>query len=319
MRAYHNLLLSIINEGNDRGDRTGTGTTSCFGLQFKHDLNRGFPLLTTKRMNFKAIVVELLWFLRGDTNIKYLLENGVHIWTADAYRMYCRKIREYNPHADIMDMKLFEHCILDNADFARAHGNLGPIYGSQWRAWNWKLHIDYDKREAKWVDPIDQIKNVIESIRTNPEGRRHIVTAWNPAEVDNMALPPCHCLFQFYVHDGKLSCHMYQRSADVFLGVPFNIASYALLTHIIAHQVGLGVGELIISFGDVHIYRNHIDQVLTQLERTPKDLPKLLISGIPQGDGSYKTQEVDRYDFVDFSLVGYDPHPAIRGELSVGV
>lgn len=298
MRQYHELLQTILDLGNDRGDRTGTGTRSCFGLQFRHNLAEGFPLLTTKKLPWKAIVVELLWFLKGDTNIKYLLENDVHIWTDDAYRMYKRK-------GGMALKEQFEADILGNPDFAKQFGDLGPVYGKQWRQW------DVNPMGESSAYSIDQIKNVIESIKSNPEGRRHIVTAWNPAEVDSMALPPCHCLFQFYVNDGKLSCHLYQRSADVFLGVPFNIASYALLTHIIAHQCGLGVGDLVISFGDVHIYNNHRDQVAEQLSREPRPLPMLLIEG--------RFQQIDQYEFDDFILHGYDPHPAIKGELSVGV
>jgi len=301
MKAYHELLQTILDHGNDRSDRTGTGTRSCFGLHFRHNLAEGFPLLTTKQMNFKSIVVELLWFLRGDTNIKYLLENGVHIWTADAYRMY-NNAPHQSGDAYANSIPHFEELILTNPEFCQRYGDLGPVYGKQWREWE----------VAGSAPPvfIDQIKNVIESIKKNPEGRRHIVAAWNPSEVDSMALPPCHCLFQFYVHDNRLSCHMYQRSADVFLGVPFNIASYALLTHIIAHQCGLGVGELIISFGDVHIYNNHMDQVREQLTREPRPLPQLLIEG--------RFQQVDQYEVRDFQIWGYDPHPAIRGELSVG-
>lgn len=314
MRQYHELLREILDNGNSRGDRTGTGTLSCFGLHFRHNLADGFPLLTTKKLPWKAIVVELLWFLRGDTNIKYLLENGVHIWTADAYRVYKAKMLGSGYGEELLDMKMFEDQILTDETFCRQFGDLGPVYGAQWRKWPWKIEIDYDAREARWIDPIDQIKNVIESIKKSPEGRRHIVTAWNPAEVDNMALPPCHCLFQFYVADGKLSCHLYQRSADVFLGVPFNIASYALLTHIIAHQTGLGVGDLCISFGDVHIYNNHMDQVREQLTREPRPLPTLkVVQMYPNAEDPLA------YRFEDFVLERYDPHPLIKGELSVGV
>ena len=308
MKAYHELLQNILDNGNDRGDRTGTGTRSIFGAQIRHDLRTGFPLLTTKKMSWKPIVIELLWFLKGDTNIKYLLQHGVHIWTADAYRMYKRKTgTEDYVYAE------FEQQILNDPEFAAKHGDLGPVYGKQWRMW--EVNPDYEAASYS----IDQIKNVIESIRKNPEGRRHIVTAWNPAEVDNVALPPCHCLFQFYVHAGKLSCHLYQRSADVFLGVPFNIASYALLTHIIAHQCGLDVGDLIISFGDIHAYRNHIDQIKEQLTRDPKPLPKLNIRGIEKnGYEMPYPPKIDEYEVSNFGLVGYDPHPAIKGELSVG-
>lgn len=307
MRQYHELLRTILEKGNDRNDRTQTGTRSCFGLQFRHNLAEGFPLLTTKKLPFKAVVVELLWFLKGDTNIKYLLEHDVHIWTADAYRMYKRhytgtKARFCNTQEE------FERQILYDDKFAKQYGDLGPIYGAQWRQWAGVV----DSNDMSTPIIYDQIKNVINQIKINPEGRRHIVTAWNPAEIDNVALPACHCLFQFYVHDNRLSCHMYQRSADVFLGVPFNIASYALLTHIIAHQTGLGVGELIISFGDVHIYSNHIAQVEEQLSRAPKELPTLDIMVSP-------LERIEDYTFLDFRLNDYDPHPSIKGELSVGV
>lgn len=296
MISYLKLLATIYMDGNNRQDRTGTGTRSFFGLQFRHDLQKGFPLLTTKKLPFKAITTELLWFLKGDTNIKYLLENDVHIWTQDAYRIYKHKVEKAGMNGKLPSMKEFEEGILTNPDFCKAHGDLGPVYGKQWRRWG----------------NIDQIRNVIESIKKDPEGRRHIVTAWNPSEIGEMALPPCHCLFQFYVHDGRLSCHMYQRSADAFLGVPFNIASYALLTHIIAHQTNLDVGELIISFGDVHIYNNHMDQVREQLVREPKPLPTFNIMVSP-------LSRIEDYLPNDFVLKGYDPHPAIKAELSVGV
>lgn len=308
MKAYHDLLQTILDSGNDRGDRTGTGTRSCFGLQFRHNLQEGFPLLTTKKLSFKNIAIELLWFLRGDTNIKYLLEDGCHIWTADAYRMYCRKVKEQ----DQVSAQDFEHGILNNPDFCRAHGDLGPVYGKQWRHWDGKPQYKADNRS--FTSAIhDQIRNLIAGIRKNPEGRRHIVTAWNPAEVDNMALPPCHCLFQCYVHDNKLSTHLYQRSADYFLGVPYNIASYALLTHILAHQTGLGVGELIISFGDIHVYNNHKEQIAEQLTREPRSLPRLIIK-----NGSTEIPSIDGYEWLDFSIREYDPYPTIKGDLSVG-
>lgn len=302
MLQYHDLLQTILDSGNNRGDRTGTGTRSCFGLQFRHDLGSGFPLLTTKKLSFKNIVVELIWFLRGDTNIKFLLENGCHIWTDDAYRMYKRKMGDI-----YLEKEAFECEILASPAYAEEHGDLGPVYGRQWREWQYK---EYQGAGQYTTEYIDQIQNVIDGIIKNPEGRRHIVTAWNPVEIDRMALPPCHCLFQFYVHDGRLSCHLYQRSADVFLGVPYNIASYALLTHIIADQTGLGVGELVISFGDVHIYNNHLDQVEEQLSRKPKELPELLM---------HKGMMLKDYKPEYFQLLDYDPHPAIKADLSVGV
>lgn len=308
MKQYLEMLKHITREGNWRDDRTGTGTQSVFGYQFRHNLQDGFPLLTTKKMAWKSIVVELLWFLKGDTNIKYLLENGCHIWSYDAFRHYMAKRSGWKGMPDTIEQ--FEECVLENKNgFGDKWGNLGPIYGAQWR--QWCDTVDSTNN----IPPIikDQIKEVIESIRSNPDGRRHIVTAWNPSEIDDMVLPPCHCLFQFYVHDGKLSCHMYQRSADAFLGVPFNIASYALLTHIIAHQTYLDVGDLIISFGDLHIYNNHRNQVFEQVNRQPKKLPKLII------DTQYQAiYDPGEYHYTDFILEGYDPHPTIKGELSVG-
>lgn len=317
MKQYIQLLRDIMLLGNDRGSRAG-GTRSVFGYQMRFNLQEGFPLLTTKKMHTKAIVHELLWFLRGDTNIKYLLENDVHIWSADAYRMYMRDKKKGDTFSDIQN---FEKLILSDDLFAKRWGDLGPVYGAQWRKWKGEAtEIDTHKRGPNNPGPgftvtdytiVDQIKGVIESIRSNPEGRRHIVTAWNPAEVDGMALPPCHCLFQFYVHDGRLSCHLYQRSADTFLGVPFNIASYALLTHIIAHQCGLAVGEFIHSFGDVHIYNNHFDAVSEQLGREPLPLCKLTILGL-------EIPQIDEYTASDFVFEDYTSHPAIKAELSVG-
>lgn len=263
------MLSHIMIYGKARGDRTGTGTVSVFGYQMRFDLNDGFPLLTTKKVFTKGIIHELLWFLKGETNIKYLTDNDVHIWD----------------------------------EWADEDGELGPVYGSQWRSWP-----AYDPVECnfEWVD---QIANVIEQIKKNPESRRHIVTAWNPGQVDNMALPPCHCLFQFYVQDGKLSCQLYQRSADAFLGVPFNIASYALLTHMIAQQCGLGVGEFIHTFGDLHIYSNHFDQVNEQLSREFRNLPILYINRKPESINDYK--------FEDFQILNYIPHPAIKAPIAV--
>lgn len=311
MKQYLDLLQAIKDGGNFRGDRTGTGTQSLFGYQFRHDLSKGFPLLTTKKMAWKPIVTELLWFIRGDTNIKYLLENDCHIWTADAYRVYKRKCTGDFERS----MEEFESAILSYPEFAKQWGDLGPVYGAQWR--QWCGYVDANDSTSPIV--IDQLKEVINDIKSNPESRRHIVTAWNPAEIGNMALPPCHLLYQFYVHDGKLSCHMYQRSADVFLGVPFNIASYALLTHIVAQQTGLDVGDLIISFGDVHIYNNHRDVVDEQLSRTPRELPQLVMSEVGDPDGSWRAPRLEEYKLIDFGLIGYNPHDSIKAELSVGV
>ena len=261
--TYLNLLDDCLTNGDRREGRNG-GTRSLFGRQIRFNLADGFPLLTTKRVFFKAIVVELLWFLRGDTNIEYLHDYGVTIWD----------------------------------EWADAEGNLGPVYGKQWRDW-------FDRFCSQGID---QITQVINSLKTDPYGRRHIVTAWNPADIPDMALPPCHCLFQFYVSQGRLSCHLYQRSADIFLGVPFNIASYALLTHIIAREVGLDVGELVISFGDVHLYENHVEAATEQLTRAPRHVPDLMMPSIWPGIDSLVPQ--------GFGLIGYDPWPAIRAEVS---
>lgn len=264
MKQYLDLLIHISDTGVQKTDRTGTGTRSVFGYQMRFDLSKGFPLLTTKKLNIKSIIHELLWFLNGDTNVKYLQENGVKIWD----------------------------------EWADENGDLGPVYGHQWRSW-----ATPDGRV------IDQIANVVEMIKKNPDSRRLIVTAWNPADVDKMALPPCHCLFQFYVTNGKLSCQLYQRSADVFLGVPFNIASYALLTMMIAQVCGLETGEFIHTFGDVHIYNDHVDQVNLQLSREPRSLPEMVLNP--------EVKDIFGFKFEDFTLEGYSPHPAIKGKVSV--
>lgn len=264
MQKYLDFLSTISNEGTLKEDRTGTGTKSIFGYQMRFDLSKGFPLLTTKKLHLRSIIHELLWFLNGDTNIKYLNDNKVTIWD----------------------------------EWADENGELGPIYGYQWRSWmgaNGKT--------------IDQISQVIETIKNNPDSRRIIVSAWNVAEIENMALPPCHALFQFYVADGKLSCQLYQRSADVFLGVPFNIASYALLTMMIAHVTGLEVGDFVHSFGDAHIYRNHFEQVQTQLSREPRDLPTMTINR--------KVESIFDFKFEDFTLEGYDPYPTIKAPIAI--
>jgi thymidylate synthase len=260
---YLHLLRDILENGAERGDRTGTGTLGVFGRQMRFDLSKGFPLLTTKKLHLRSIIVELLWFLRGETNIAWLKENDVRIWD----------------------------------EWADAEGELGPVYGKQWRSWSTP-----DGRV------IDQIEKVVHSLRTNPNSRRHIVTAWNPADVDDMALPPCHCLFQFFVADGKLSCQLYQRSADVFLGVPFNIASYALLTHMMAQVVGLEPGEFVHTFGDAHLYLNHVEQAREQLSRTPRALPQLTLT--PRDDLFAFTRE-------DVTIEGYDPWPHIKAAVAV--
>ena len=264
MRQYLQLLSDVLATGTDRMDRTGTGTRSLFGYQLRFDLAQGFPLLTTKKLHIRSIIYELLWFLRGDTNVRYLQEHGVKIWDA----------------------------------WADEKGDLGPVYGSQWRSWP-------DGKGGH----LDQIANVIESIRHKPESRRHIVTAWNPAEVDEMALPPCHCLFQFYVANGRLSCQLYQRSADVFLGVPFNIASYALLTAMVAQVTGLAPGEFIHTFGDVHLYANHFEQAREQLQREPRPLPRLTLNP--------ELRDIFGFQFEDFQITGYDPLPHIKAEVAV--
>jgi thymidylate synthase len=260
---YLDLLADILANGVQRGDRTGTGTLGVFGRQMRFDLAQGFPLLTTKKLHFKSIALELLWFLRGDTNVRWLQERGVSIWD----------------------------------EWADEAGELGPVYGKQWRSW-----------AAPDGRTIDQMANVVASIRANPASRRHIVSAWNPADVDDMALPPCHCLFQFFVADGKLSCQLYQRSADVFLGVPFNIASYALLTLMMAQATGLEPGEFVHTFGDAHLYLNHLDQAKLQLTRTPHPFPRLVLA--PKTD-------LFGFDYEDFSLEGYQPHPAIKAPIAV--
>ena len=263
-QQYLDLLRKVLDSGIDRPDRTGTGTRSIFGHQMRFDLSRGVPLLTTKKLHVKSIVYELLWFLRGETNVRWLQERGVKIWD----------------------------------EWADENGDLGPVYGSQWRSWP-------DGEGGS----IDQIANVVQSIRTKPDSRRHIVTAWNPAEVDEMALPPCHCLFQFYVAEGRLSCQLYQRSADIFLGVPFNIASYALLTEMMAQVTGLKVGEFIHTLGDAHLYSNHVQQAHEQLQREPKPLPRLTLDPLKQS--------IFDFEYEDFMLTGYDPHPHIKAEIAV--
>lgn len=264
MQNYLDLLQHILDNGSDKTDRTGTGTRSIFGYQLRYDLSKGFPLVTTKKVHLKSIIYELLWFLRGDTNIKYLNDNGVTIWD----------------------------------EWADDNGDLGPVYGAQWRSW-------------KGADGkiIDQISEVIEQIKTNPDSRRLIVSAWNTAEIPNMALAPCHTMFQFYVADGKLSLQLYQRSADVFLGVPFNIASYALLTMMVAQVCGLEVGDYVHSFGDVHIYNNHFEQVKKQLAREPKVLPTMKLNP--------EIKDLFDFKYEDFSLENYEPHPGIKAPVAV--
>ena len=264
MKPYLNLLQHILDQGTKKSDRTGTGTISVFGHQMRFDLAQGFPLMTTKKVHIKSVIYELLWFLKGDTNIQYLKDNGVSIWN----------------------------------EWADETGSLGPVYGKQWRSW-----------ETKDGRVVDQISEVIELLKKSPDSRRMIVSAWNVGDLDKMALMPCHTMFQFYVADGKLSCQLYQRSADVFLGVPFNIASYALLTLMIAHVVGLKPGDFVHTFGDVHIYSNHMEQVKLQLSREPKSLPQMKINP--------NVKNIFDFRFEDFELVGYDPHPPIKAPVAV--
>ena len=264
MKQYHDLMTHILNNGSVKGDRTGTGTKSVFGYQMRFDLQKGFPIVTTKKIHLRSIIHELLWFLKGDSNIKYLKENGVSIWD----------------------------------EWADEDGNLGPVYGVQWRSWQ-----GYDG------ETIDQITQLIEMIKNNPNSRRLLVSAWNVAQVNNMALPPCHSLFQFYVADGKLSCQLYQRSADVFLGVPFNIASYALLTMMIAQVTGYDYGDFIHTFGDAHLYSNHMEQANLQLSREIRPLPVMKLNP--------EVKNIFDFKYEDFTLEGYDPHPHIKATVAV--
>ncbi|MGB1371045.1 MAG: thymidylate synthase [Flavobacteriaceae bacterium] len=274
MKQYLDLVNHVLEHGNEKGDRTGTGTKSVFGYQMRFDLSEGFPMVTTKKLHLKSIIYELLWFLKGDTNTKYLTENGVRIWN----------------------------------EWANENGDLGPVYGHQWRNWN--------------SDEIDQIQSVIDTLKTNPNSRRMLVSAWNPSVLPDTsksfsnnvaegkaALPPCHAFFQFYVHEGKLSCQLYQRSADIFLGVPFNIASYALFTMMMAQVCGYQAGEFIHTFGDAHIYNNHIEQLELQRSREPRPLPKMILNA--------EVDNIFDFTFDDFTLVDYDPHPHIKGKVAI--
>nr|WP_106778858.1 thymidylate synthase [Lysinibacillus timonensis] len=313
-RAYLNLIEHILHNGVKKEDRTGTGTISIFGYQMRFDLKKGFPLLTTKRVPFKLIASELLWFIKGDTNIRYLLEHNNHIWDEWAFEKWVKSEEYTGPDmanfglraaadeqfAKVFNqqMKIFNDKVLMDDEFALKFGDLGPVYGKQWRSW-----------PTESGETIDQLKNVIEMIKNNPDSRRLIVSAWNPAEVEDMALPPCHTFFQFYVANGELSCQLYQRSADVFLGVPFNIASYALLTHLIAHECGLQVGEFVHSFGDTHIYLNHLEQVKEQLTREPRNFPTLTIN--------HEKKSIFDIEMEDLAIDGYEPHPPIKAPVAV--
>lgn len=303
-QQYLDLCRHVLEKGNRKDDRTGTGTLSTFGYQMRFDLEEGFPLLTTKKLPLRWIFEELRWFLKGETSIKPLLDVGVTIWNGDAYRDFLEQCDRYPNHP-----RLSYEDFIDLRASLVGH-DLGPIYGKQWRSWaHNEIRRDLNGNTTRTTD---QIAQVIHSIKNNPDSRRHIVSAWNVGALDDMALPPCHVMFQFYVHDGKLSCQLYQRSGDIFLGVPFNIASYALLTHMIADICGLDVGEFIHTLGDAHIYTNHIEQVKEQLTREPRNAPALLLSPdrIPNDPSEY------RWD--DVVLAYYKPHDAIKGKVSVG-
>lgn len=311
--AYHDLCRKVLNEGENKDDRTGTGTISIFGHQMRFDLSEGFPLLTTKKVSFKLIATELLWFIKGDTNIRYLLQYKNNIWNEWAFKKWIESDEYTGP--DMSDfgrrslvndefneqykeqLAIFKDKILNDDEFMRKFGDLGNVYGKQWRDWK-------DQNGQSF----DQLQTLIDNIKNNPNSRRHIISAWNPTEIDTMALPPCHTLFQFYVKDGKLSCQLYQRSADIFLGVPFNIASYSLLTHLIAKECNLEVGEFVHTFGDAHIYKNHIDAVEEQLSRSSYNPPKLNIN---------TDKLLFDIDYEDLEIQDYQSHPSIKAPIAV--
>lgn len=293
MQQYHELVERVFREGVRKEDRTGTGTISVFGHQMRFDLQQGFPLLTTKKIHIKSVLHELLWFLQGSTNISYLAKNGVRIWDDWPYAKY-----KSSPNFNGESITEFAQKVAQDHRFAKEHGELGPVYGSQWRSW-----------PAPDGSHIDQISKAIDQIKHTPDSRRIIVSAWNVGMVEEMALPPCHAFFQFYVADGALSCQLYQRSADIFLGVPFNIASYAFLVHMIAQVCDLKVGHFVHTLGDAHIYTNHVDQLKLQLSRTFRPLPQLHLNPA--------VRDIFDFKFEDFTIEGYDPHPHIPGKVAV--
>lgn len=313
-RQYLDLAQRILDEGVDKEDRTGTGTKSIFGHQMRFNLQEGFPLLTTKQTSFHLIKSELLWFLHGKTNIRYLLEHNNHIWDEWAFKNYVEsedyqgpdmtdfglRVLEDEAFKEVYEKEIaaFQKKVLEDDVFAEKYGSLGDVYGAQWRHW-----------QTRRGETIDQISDVINLIKNNPDSRRMIVSAWNPEDIPHMALPPCHTLFQFYVSEGRLSCQLYQRSADVFLGVPFNIASYALLTHLIAHETGLQVGDFVHTLGDAHLYSNHLDQINIQLEREPRPLPTLRLNK--------EKSSVFDFDMEDIQIENYNPHGRIKAPIAV--
>lgn len=318
MKQYLELCQHVLDTGIQKGDRTGTGTLSVFGYQMRYDLQKGFPLMTTKKTAFRLIVSELLWFLKGDTNVHALVEENNPIWDEWAFEKWVKSeeytgpdMTDFGRRAPVDDefrgkyeveMARFKKRILEDPSFAENYGDLGPVYGKQWRSWG--------KGSAEsGQQPIDQIAQLIEGLKNNPDSRRHIVTAWNPTEMEDMALPPCHALFQFYVADGKLSCQLYQRSADIFIGVPFNIASYALLIHLIALETGLIPGEFIHTLGDAHIYSNHVNQVKEQLSREPRELPTISVN--------MEGKSIFDLTTSDIVLSNYNPHPKIKAPIAV--
>ncbi|WP_020060714.1 thymidylate synthase [Bacillus sp. 123MFChir2] len=311
---YLNMCRHVMENGTRKEDRTGTGTVSVFGYQMRFDLSQGFPLLTTKRVPFRLVASELLWFMKGDTNIRYLLQHNNNIWNEWAFKNWVesdvytgpdmtdfglrsQQDEEFNKQYE-EQMELFKTKVLEDDEFAKSYGNLGDVYGKQWRAW-----------KTTAGETLDQLHDVIEMIKKNPDSRRLIVSAWNPEDIPSMALPPCHTLFQFYVADGKLSCQLYQRSGDIFLGIPFNIASYSLLTHLIAHECGLEVGEFVHTIGDAHIYTNHFEQVEKQLAREPRPFPVLKLN--------QDVKSIFDFEMNDLVLEGYDPHPVIKAPVAV--